>query len=148
MGENIDKVKGRAKQAAGDLTGDEELRDEGRSDEQAGKVKGIVNDLKDKAEDAVDAVKDRVNSARDYAAWTRALEEVCRADGDPHMTLTRSCQRLSGTSEVSQRCRRSRRTTTAFGGRVRLPSAVLRRGARARWPRGSRRRRSPRCGVG
>ena len=61
MGENIDKVKGRAKQAAGDLTDNDELRNEGRTDETAGKAKSIVNDIKDKADDAVDAVKDRVD---------------------------------------------------------------------------------------
>ena len=51
MGENIDKVKGRAKQAAGDLTDNDELRNEGRTDETAGKAKSIVNDIKDKADD-------------------------------------------------------------------------------------------------
>ena len=65
MGENIDKVKGRAKQAAGDLTDNDELRNEGRTDETAGKAKSVVNDIKDKADDAVDAVKDRVDKTDD-----------------------------------------------------------------------------------
>ena len=65
MGENLDKAKGRAKQAAGDLTGDDELRTEGKVDEKAGEAKGFLGDLKEKADDAVDAVKDKTASVRD-----------------------------------------------------------------------------------
>ncbi|MEQ1785697.1 MAG: CsbD family protein [Acidimicrobiales bacterium] len=65
MGESTDKAKGRIKQAAGDLTDDDDLREEGRADERAGKAKGLLNDLKEKAEDAVDAIKDRVDGRRD-----------------------------------------------------------------------------------
>jgi uncharacterized protein YjbJ (UPF0337 family) len=54
-----DKISGRVKQAAGDLTGDRELRDEGRKDETAGKVKDVIGDAKDKLDDAVDSIKDR-----------------------------------------------------------------------------------------
>lgn len=58
---NTDQAKGRVKQAAGDLTGDEQLRQEGRADETAGKVKGKLDDAKDKAADAVDAVKNKLH---------------------------------------------------------------------------------------
>ncbi len=61
MGENIDKAKGRVKQAAGDLTDDKDLKREGKADEAGGKAKGVVNDVKDKAGDAVDAVKDKLD---------------------------------------------------------------------------------------
>jgi uncharacterized protein YjbJ (UPF0337 family) len=64
MGANADQVKGRIKQAAGDLTDDDGLKNEGKADETAGKVKEFVGDLKDKAEDAVDAVKDRIDKSR------------------------------------------------------------------------------------
>ena len=57
---NKDQAKGRIKQAAGDLTGDRELKEEGRLDEQSGKVKEAMGDAKDKLDDAVDAVKDRL----------------------------------------------------------------------------------------
>ena len=40
MGELTDKVTGRAKQAAGDITGDEETRREGVRDERKGEAKG------------------------------------------------------------------------------------------------------------
>ena len=58
---NLDEAKGRAKQAVGDLTGDDDLRREGKVDEGAGKVKDKVGDLEDKAEDAVDSLKDKVS---------------------------------------------------------------------------------------
>jgi uncharacterized protein YjbJ (UPF0337 family) len=46
-----DEAKGRLKKAAGELTGDEELKDEGRVDKASGKVKGAVGDAADKAKD-------------------------------------------------------------------------------------------------
>jgi len=64
MGENIDQAKGRIKQAAGDLTDDKDLKNEGKRDEAGGKAKGVLNDLQDKAESVVDAVKDKVDDAR------------------------------------------------------------------------------------
>lgn len=65
MGENIDQAKGRMKQAAGDLTDNDDLKNEGKVDETGGKAKGVMNDLRDKAEDAADAVKDKVQDIRD-----------------------------------------------------------------------------------
>jgi uncharacterized protein YjbJ (UPF0337 family) len=64
LGENLDKAKGRVKQAAGDLTDDDRLKDEGKADELAGKVKGAVDTMRDKAEDALDKVKDKVDQHR------------------------------------------------------------------------------------
>jgi uncharacterized protein YjbJ (UPF0337 family) len=61
MSGELDQAKGRLKQAAGDLTDDDELRDEGERDEVAGKVKGAVDDAKDKVNDAVDSVRDRLD---------------------------------------------------------------------------------------
>ena len=46
MGEISDKVKGRVKQAAGDLTGNKELKREGERDELKGKVEGAMKDVK------------------------------------------------------------------------------------------------------
>ena len=54
---NLDEAKGKAKQAVGDLTGDDDLRREGKVDEKAGQVKDKVGDLKDKAEDVIDKVE-------------------------------------------------------------------------------------------
>lgn len=46
-----DKVKGRLKEAAGVLTGDEDLKKEGQRDQKAGKVKEVVEEVIDKAKD-------------------------------------------------------------------------------------------------
>ena len=62
MSGEMDKVKGRAKQAAGDLTDNEKLHDEGERDEAAGKVKDMVDDVKDSVNDAVDSVTDKMNN--------------------------------------------------------------------------------------
>jgi uncharacterized protein YjbJ (UPF0337 family) len=61
MGGEGDKTKGRVKQAAGDLTGDEEMEREGERDETAGKAKDKIDKAGDKARDAVDSVKDKFN---------------------------------------------------------------------------------------
>jgi uncharacterized protein YjbJ (UPF0337 family) len=47
----IDDAKGRAKEAAGDLTGDEDLKNEGKVDRASGKVKDTVRGVADKAKD-------------------------------------------------------------------------------------------------
>jgi len=47
---NTDDVKGRAKKAVGDLTDDDELKNEGRTDQAAGKVKDAVDTVKDKVQ--------------------------------------------------------------------------------------------------
>ena len=57
---NIDEAEGRAKQAVGDLTDDDDLRREGKVDEKSGQAKEMLGDLKDKAEDTIDKVKDKL----------------------------------------------------------------------------------------
>jgi uncharacterized protein YjbJ (UPF0337 family) len=48
-----DDVKGRVKEAAGDLTDDQGLKNEGKVDRATGSVKDAVGDAGDKAKDAV-----------------------------------------------------------------------------------------------
>ncbi len=48
----------RIKQAAGDLTDNDDLKNEGKKDEAAGKVKDAVGDVKDKIDDVVDKIRD------------------------------------------------------------------------------------------
>jgi uncharacterized protein YjbJ (UPF0337 family) len=60
MGKEVDKAKGKIKQAVGDITGNKDLKKQGKADERAGKAKGVVADVKDKADDIVDTVKDKV----------------------------------------------------------------------------------------
>ncbi len=49
----VDDAKGRVKEAAGDLTDDQSLKNEGKIDKATGKVKDVVGDVADKAKDAV-----------------------------------------------------------------------------------------------
>ena len=44
-----DDLKGRVKEAGGDLTGDDSLKHEGKVDRASGKVKGAVGGIADKA---------------------------------------------------------------------------------------------------
>jgi uncharacterized protein YjbJ (UPF0337 family) len=56
MGERdgtFDETKGRIKEAAGDLTDDQNLKDEGRVDRAAGTVKEKVGDVADKVKETV-----------------------------------------------------------------------------------------------
>jgi uncharacterized protein YjbJ (UPF0337 family) len=61
MGENTDDLKGRAKEAVGDLTDDDDLKREGKADRAGGKLKGVAEDAKDKVEDVIDSVKDKLH---------------------------------------------------------------------------------------
>ncbi|HEX2783331.1 MAG TPA: CsbD family protein [Ilumatobacteraceae bacterium] len=58
--DNKDQVKGKVKQAVGDLTHNEDLKKKGKADEKAGDVKEFLEGVKDKAEDLVDKVKGKV----------------------------------------------------------------------------------------
>lgn len=60
MGKDINRAKGKVEQAVGDLTGNKDLKKQGKVDERAGRAKGFVEDVKDKVEDVVDNVKEHV----------------------------------------------------------------------------------------
>jgi len=62
MGSNMDDAKGRVKEAAGDLTNDDDLKREGKADQAGAKAKDVIESAKDKASDAVDSVKDKLSS--------------------------------------------------------------------------------------
>jgi len=53
MPENVDDAKGRVKEAAGDLTGDDSLKNEGKVDRASGKAKDKVGDAADKVKGAI-----------------------------------------------------------------------------------------------
>ncbi len=57
MSGKMDKMKGKAKQAAGDMTDNDELEREGERDEAAGKMKDKVDDAKDGVNDGIDKLK-------------------------------------------------------------------------------------------
>jgi uncharacterized protein YjbJ (UPF0337 family) len=58
MDEHIDEAKGRVKEAAGDLTGDDDLKREGKIDRGTSSVK-------DKVDDVADTVKDKLGAGDD-----------------------------------------------------------------------------------
>ena len=55
---NKDDAKGRVKEAAGDLTGDDEMKREGKVDKATGAVKDGLDKASDKAKDALGKDKD------------------------------------------------------------------------------------------
>ncbi len=58
---NIDETKGRIKQAAGDLTDNDDLKREGKADQAGAKVKDVADKAADKVGDVVDKVKNTVS---------------------------------------------------------------------------------------
>ena len=57
MAGKTDQVEGKAKEAVGDLTGDQDLKSEGKADRQAGEVKEKVGKAEEKVDEAIDKVK-------------------------------------------------------------------------------------------
>src|SRR5665213_2303594 len=57
MAGNTDQMKGKAKEAVGDLTGNKDLKSEGKADRQAGEVKEKVGKVEEKVEEGIDKVK-------------------------------------------------------------------------------------------
>ncbi len=55
---DVDTAKGRVKQAAGDLTDNDDLRREGKVDEASGSVKDKVGDMADKVKDVLSRDRD------------------------------------------------------------------------------------------
>ena len=56
MSGKTDVVKGRIKEAAGALTGNDKLREEGKTDQTVGKTKQVVKEVADKVKKAVKKV--------------------------------------------------------------------------------------------
>jgi uncharacterized protein YjbJ (UPF0337 family) len=58
---NTDDIKGRAKEAVGDLTDNPDLKREGKTDRASGKMKDMIDKAEDKAKGLVDDVKDKLH---------------------------------------------------------------------------------------
>lgn len=56
-----DDLKGRVKEAAGDLTDRDDLKREGKTDRAAGTVKEKLGKAKEKGEEVIDKAKERIN---------------------------------------------------------------------------------------
>ena len=57
MAGKTDQMKGKAKEAVGDLTGNKDLKSEGTADRQAGEVKEKVGKVEEKVEEGIDKMK-------------------------------------------------------------------------------------------
>jgi uncharacterized protein YjbJ (UPF0337 family) len=56
-----DEMKGHAKEAAGDLTDNDDLQREGKADQASSTAKDFVEDVKDKINDAIDSLHDKAH---------------------------------------------------------------------------------------
>ena len=64
MGGDGDKFAGKVKEAGGDLTDDKDLKAEGKKQQLAGDVKNVGKNVKDKADELGEKIKDwRVDRA-------------------------------------------------------------------------------------
>jgi uncharacterized protein YjbJ (UPF0337 family) len=61
MGAKTDRVKGKAKEAAGSLVGDKDLESEGKADRRAGEAKARLARAENTAEEVVDKAKDALH---------------------------------------------------------------------------------------
>ncbi|MGH2577772.1 MAG: CsbD family protein [Acidimicrobiia bacterium] len=64
MGSGMDEMKGRAKEALGDLTDDDKLKREGKADRFGADIKEKAEAAKDKVDEAVDNVKEQFDRNR------------------------------------------------------------------------------------
>ncbi|MCZ1011081.1 CsbD family protein [Streptomyces lydicus] len=58
----MDKMKGKAKQKAGKIMGDERMKSEGRTDEAKGKAKSAMSDAKENTQGMKDSLKGKNHS--------------------------------------------------------------------------------------
>ena len=61
MSMNRDQAKGKVKEAVGDLTDDERLKNEGKADQLVGDAKEVVKNVADKADEVIDDIKKAVH---------------------------------------------------------------------------------------
>ena len=64
MGEKVDEAKGRAKEAAGDLTDNDRLKREGKVDQAGAEAKEKAGNAVDKGKEAWRKVEDNVDDDR------------------------------------------------------------------------------------
>ena len=57
MAGKTDQMKGQANEAVGDLTGNKDLKSEGKADRQAGEVKEKAGKVEEKVDEGIDKVK-------------------------------------------------------------------------------------------
>ncbi|EFV11960.1 CsbD family protein [Segniliparus rugosus] len=61
IADKAEEFGGKAKEAAGDLTDNDQLKAEGLADQASAKIKQAAEDVADKAKDVVDGIKDKLS---------------------------------------------------------------------------------------
>lgn len=64
MGSGMDEMKGRAKEAVGDLTDDDDMKREGKADRLGATIKEKAEQAKDKVDETVDNLKENFDRGR------------------------------------------------------------------------------------
>lgn len=59
-----DKIKGKAKEVAGDIKGDKGEKAEGLVDQVVGKTKEVASNVKDVAQEVTEKAKDKINEKK------------------------------------------------------------------------------------
>lgn len=67
MSAKSDQVKGQVKQAAGVLTGNEDLESEGKMDRRTGEAEERIDQAKAKLEEVIELSKDKIEELADKA---------------------------------------------------------------------------------
>ena len=57
----VDKLKGKAEEIAGTVTGDDKKKSEGLMNQAIGKVKETASDVKEAIEDGVEKIKEKID---------------------------------------------------------------------------------------
>ncbi len=57
MAGKVDQMKGKAKEVVGHLTGNKDLKSEGKADRQAGEAKERVSKVEEKVDEVIDKAK-------------------------------------------------------------------------------------------
>lgn len=63
--DKAEEFKGRAKEAAGSLADDDELKSEGKADQGSSRIKENIDDAAGKVKDAADSIKDKLTGDDD-----------------------------------------------------------------------------------
>lgn len=57
----VDKLKGKAEEVAGTVTGDDKKKAEGLMNQAIGKVKETASDVKEAVEDGIEKIKEKID---------------------------------------------------------------------------------------
>ena len=91
MNEKTDDLKGRAKEAAGDLTDDGHLKREGQIDRASARIKEILEEARAKVDDAVDKL-----SAERARTRSKEILDEAKAKVDDAVDALKSRLRSDG----------------------------------------------------